>query len=87
MKYSLIIIIIFLTSCVKNYSKSELKKPYMSKGFAYIYNEEDYSNGTIKKKLDNKVLEIAHNKLRPGSLIKITNLSSLYTNKLQDIMA
>ena len=76
MKYSLIIILIFLTSCVKNYSKSELKKPYVSKGFAYIYNEEDFSNGTIKKKLNNELLEIAHNKLRPGSLIKITNLKT-----------
>ena len=30
----------------------------------------------IKRKLDNNFLQIAHNKLRPGSLIKITNIKT-----------
>ena len=73
MKYKLIILFFFLTSCTQNYSKSELHKPFNSKGFAYIYNDEDFLNQVIKKKLDNNLLQIAHNKLRPGSLIKIIN--------------
>ena len=73
MKYKLIILFFFLTSCTQNYSKSELHKPFNSKGFAYIYNEEDFLNQVINKKLDNNLLQIAHNKLRPGSLIKIIN--------------
>jgi hypothetical protein len=73
MKYKLIILFLFLTSCVQNYNKSELNKPFNSKGFAYIYNDEDFINKVIKKQLDNNSLQIAHNKLRPGSLIKIIN--------------
>ena len=73
MKYKLIILLFFLTSCTQNYSKSELRKPFSSKGFAYIYNDEDFLNKVIKRKLDNNLLQIAHNKLRPGSLIKIIN--------------
>ncbi len=73
MKYKLIILFLFLTSCAQNYSKSELHKPFNSKGFAYIYNDEDFMSQVIKKKLDNNLLQIAHNKLSPGSLIKIIN--------------
>ena len=50
MKYKLIILLLFLTSCAQNYTKSELKRSFNSKGFAYIYNEEDFSNKVIKSK-------------------------------------
>ena len=76
MKYKLIVLLFFLTSCTQNYSKSELRKPFSSKGFAYIYNDEDFLNKVIKRKLDNNLLQIAHNKLRPGSLIKIINIKT-----------
>ena len=76
MKYKLIILFFFLISCAQNYSKSELNKTFNSKGFAYIYSEEDFINKVIKKKFDNNSLQIAHNKLRPGSLIKITNIKT-----------
>ena len=76
MKYKLIILFLLLASCAQNYSKSELNKPFNSKGFAYIYNEEDFVNKVIKKKLDNNSLQIAHNKLRAGSLIKIINIKT-----------
>ena len=65
-----------LTSCAQNYSKSELKKTFNAKGFAYIYSEEDFINKVIKKRLDNNSLQIAHNRLRPGSLIKIINIKT-----------
>ena len=76
MKYKLIVLFIFLTSCSQNYSRLDIKKSFHSKGFAYIYNEKDFIDKKIKKKLDNNSLQIAHNKLRPGSLIKITNIKS-----------
>ena len=76
MKYKLIVLFIFLTSCSQNYSRLDLNKSFHSKGFAYIYNEKDFIDKTIKKKLDNNSLQIAHNKLRPGSLIKITNIKT-----------
>ncbi len=50
-----------------------MKQPFTSKGFAYIFNLEDYNNNLIKKKLNENELQIAHNKTRIGSLIKITN--------------
>ena len=76
MKYKLIILFLLLTSCVQNYSKLELNRSFNSKGFAYIYNDEDFLNKAIKGKLDNNSLQIAHNKLMPGSLIKIINIKT-----------
>ncbi len=76
MKYRFILLFFLLISCAQNYSKLNLKKPFISKGFAYVYSEEDFINKIIKKRLDNNSLQIAHNKLRPGSLIKITNIKT-----------
>ena len=76
MKYKLIISILFLTSCVQNYNRVELNESFSSKGFAYVYNEKDFIDKVIRGKLDNNSLQIAHNKLRPGSLIKITNVKT-----------
>ncbi len=49
------------------------KKPYTAKGFAYIFNETDYNNRIINKKLNNNLFEIAHKDLRPFTLIKLIN--------------
>ncbi len=76
MKFRLIILLIFLTSCAQNYSRFDSSKTFTSKGFAYIYNEKDFLDKIIKKQLDNNSLQIAHNKLRPGSLIKIINIKT-----------
>ena len=76
MNYRLIILFLILTSCAQNYTNSEKNKPFVSKGFAYIYNDEDFENKVIKKKLDNSSFQIAHNKLRIGSLIKIINIKT-----------
>ena len=73
MNYKLILTIFFLASCDQNYKKDILIEPFNSKGFAYIYDIKDFNNKIINKKLDNNVLQIAHNKLRPGSLIKLIN--------------
>ena len=76
MKYKLIILILFFTACAQNYSREDLKESFNSKGFAYIYKEKDFIDKVIKGKLDHNSLQIAHNKLRPGSLIKITNVKT-----------
>ena len=76
MKFKLIIIFFILVSCAQNYSKSEFNKSFTSKGFAYIYNNDDFLNKIIKKKMDNNSFQIAHNYLKPGSLIKITNIKT-----------
>ena len=76
MKYNLLIIFIIFTACATNYSSQNTKKPFSSKGFALIYKDEDFINKTVKRKLDNNFLQIAHNRLRPGTLIKIINLKT-----------
>jgi hypothetical protein len=73
MKFKFLIIFYFLISCSPHYTKLANKQPYNSKGFAYIYNEEDYQSRIIKGKFNNELLQISHNQLRTGSLIKLIN--------------
>lgn len=73
MKFKIIIILIFFTSCANNSYYNNQNKPLNSKGFAYIYNEKDFFNKIINKKLDNNTLQVGHNYLRPGTLIKLIN--------------
>ena len=49
------------------------KKPYSAKGFAYIYNDNDFQKKIIAGKLNNEKLQISHQKLKTGTLIKIIN--------------
>ncbi len=76
MKYKLSILFLLLTSCTQTYTNLDAKKSFNSKGFAYIYNDNDFINKVIKKKLDNNLLQIAHNKLKPGTLVKIINVKT-----------
>ena len=73
MKYKLLIIAIFLYSCetvsTNNYKKNSLS----SKGFAYIYNINDYDTGITNKKINLDSVMVGHNLLRKGTLIKISN--------------
>ena len=76
MQYKLIIIFFLTLSCVNNSSNYTPKIAFNSKGLAFVYDENDFKNKIINKKLDNNYLQIAHNKLRPGTLIKIVNLDT-----------
>ncbi len=49
------------------------KKTYASKGFAYIYNENDFNDKIIKSRMNNEIMQISHQSLRTGTLIKISN--------------
>ena len=42
MRYKILLIILLFYSCAINTTKLENRAPYTSKGFAYIYNDEDY---------------------------------------------
>ena len=72
MKFRLLLIVL-VTSCVSDFNKNNSKSTYSSSGFAYIYNEQDYLNKVTTKKFNNNELIIAHNRLRAGKLIKLTN--------------
>ena len=50
-----------------------MKEPYAANGFAYIYNEPDFNEKIIKGKMNNEILQISHQNLKTGTLIKITN--------------
>ncbi len=73
MKYKLFVLFFFVVSCAQSYKTNTLNSPYSSKGFAYIYNNKDFENKIIKRKMNNELLQIAHNKLKPGTIIKLIN--------------
>jgi len=85
MKFKLIIFIIFLTSCSSHYTNLDNRKPYNSTGFAFIYNEQDFINKTINKKMNSNELQISHQNLNIGTLIKLINPKTKETLVLKNI--
>ncbi len=83
MKFKYLIFFIFFISCTTNYSGQLNKQTFTSKGFAYIYDEKDFLNKLIKKKIDNSSTIIAHNSLRKGTLLNITNPRTKKSIKLK----
>ena len=73
MKFSLVILLILLVSCKPTTSTKYVKKTYYSKGFAYIYNEKDYDNKIINKKIKPNEIIISNNNIKKGALLKISN--------------
>ena len=73
MKFRLLILIFFTLSCDPQLTTINQKLPYSSKGFAYIYNNADFKNKIIKAKMNNEKMQISHQNLKTGTLIKITN--------------
>ena len=77
MRYKILFLTLFLSSCVST-QHSVLKNkngftPYTSKGFALVYDENDFKNQIISKKLDNRKMQIAHNKLGVNKILILTN--------------
>ena len=73
MKFRFFIIFFFVFSCTSELTTLNQKKPYAAKGFAYIYNDNDYNKKVIKGKMNNNILQISHQNLKTGTLIKILN--------------
>ncbi len=75
MKFKIIFFIFLLHSCSPSITQKKSLKyiPYTSKGFALIYNGDDYAKKIVSRKLNNDTMEVAHNKLRRNSILKITN--------------
>ena len=76
MNYRYLFILFFLFSCTNSVSKLNIKKTFVSKGFAYIYSDEDFDNKTISKKMNNNLMQVSHNRLKPGTLLKIVNIKT-----------
>ena len=73
MKFKIIFILFFFLSCSTPLSTINQKKPYTAKGIAYIYNDFDFNEKIIKGKMNNNIMQISHQNLRTGTLIKIIN--------------
>ena len=73
MKFKLLIVFFLIFSCSPHLKTFNLKTPYSAKGFAYVYNDYDYQNKIILGKLNNEKLQISHQNLKTGTLIKIIN--------------
>ena len=73
MKYKIILFLFILSACSPQLKTLNIKKPYAANGFAYIYNELDFNEKIIKGKMNNDILQISHQNLKTGTLIKITN--------------
>ena len=76
MKFRFIILLLVFTSCTHSYNNAQIAKSFTSKGFAYIYDDLDFTNKIIKKKLNNDLPQIAHKDIRPGSLVRIINVKT-----------
>ena len=76
MKYKIFFLFIFILSCSPQLTHLSTNKSYNAKGFAYIYNDNDYDEKIIKGKMNNEILQLSHQNLRIGTLIKIINLQN-----------
>jgi hypothetical protein len=73
MKFKIILFLFILSACSPQLQTLNMKEPYAANGFAYIYNESDFNEKIIKGKMNNEILQISHQNLKTGTLIKITN--------------
>ena len=73
MKYSLIVLLTLIVSCKPINNTKYEKKTYYSKGFAYIYDENDFDKNIINKKIKIEEIFISNKKIRRGTLLKISN--------------
>jgi len=58
MRFRLLFIFFLFLSCDPQLTTVNFKQPYMSKGFAYIYNDKDFIEKKIKNKMNNEILQI-----------------------------
>ena len=85
MKYKIILIFFITFSCSPQLTTLNQKIPYTAKGFAYIYNENDFKEKIIKGKMNGNVMQISHQNLKTGTLLNITNPKNNETVTLKNI--
>ncbi len=72
MKYKIFLFLIILSACSPQLKTLNIKEPYAANGFAFIFNEIDFNEKIIKGKMNNNILQISHQNLKTGTLIKIS---------------
>ena len=85
MKFKIIFFVFLIVSCSPHTSTITQKVNYSAKGFAYIYNDNDFNNKIIKGRLNNEIMQISHQNLKTGTLVKITNPKSQESIVLKNI--
>ena len=85
MKFKIFFILLITVACSPQLTTINQKKPYSSKGFAYIYNHLDFEEKIIKGRMNNDIMQISHQNLRTGTLIKIINLKNNESIVLKNI--
>ena len=73
MRFNIFLLIFLIYSCTPHLNTYNQKKTYAAKGFAYIYNENDFNEKIIKSRMNNNTMQISHQNLKTGTLIQISN--------------
>mgnify|MGYP001293569777 CR=1 FL=1 len=73
MKFRFLFLIFFIYSCSPQLTTFNQKEVYTAKGFAFIYSDQDYNEKIIRSKMNNEIMQISHQNLKTGTLIKISN--------------
>ena len=73
MKFRFFFLFVLFFSCSSQLTTFNQAETYTSKGFAYIYNDNDFEQKIIKGRMNNEILQISHQNLKTGTLIKISN--------------
>ena len=73
MKFRIFFLSFLFLSCSPQLTTLNQKETYTATGFAYIYNNNDFNEKIIKGKMNNNIMQISHQNLKTGTLIKITN--------------
>ena len=77
--FLLVVFFLLFTNCNTNdlsLNKKNiiLKNEFSNKGFTLVFNQKDYENGVITKKIDERSLIVFHRYLRTNTYVKITNM-------------
>ena len=73
MKFRFILVFFIILSCSPQFSTLNKKQPYTAKGFAFIYNDNYFKEKIVRRSMNNDILQISHQYLRTGTLLKIIN--------------
>ena len=83
-RFKIYIFIIFLFSACTTIKDNKITyEPYSSTGFALIYDDKDLESKIISSKLDNTKYEIAHDQIKKGTILRITNPDNKKTIELK----
>ena len=73
MKFKFFFILILMLSCTVNTTNINNKTPFAAQGFAFIFNDLDFTNKVIKGRLDNSKMQISVYNLKTNIPVKLIN--------------